>query len=308
MTMVAPRAGRLAGVVAAAVLTAVGAGTAGGTTATAAATAVATEAATDAAAVATTAATVATAGTTAAAGATDTAGTVGRAGAAATEGAAGTAGGAGAAQTAGRNDVRRGTGKTPAVVTSAAGGPVDAGGGASGGTGGGAGGAGGPGGASYSELHTAARFSPPMAFVPSLALTYDTSLVPAGARIEVEQRSDGGQGTTVLLRVSGVRAGHAFGTRVHTKACGADPAAAGGPYRHLIDPLRSPADPTYVDAQNEVWLDFTADAQGAGAAQAHHTWGFRSGQAGSVVILDRPGAGGVPVACFTVPFGAVSEG
>lgn len=172
----------------------------------------------------------------------------------------------------------------------------------------GAGDTGGPGEVNYSEVRTAARFSPPMAFVPSLALTYDTSTVPAGARIEVEQRSDSGQGTTVLLHVSGVRPGHAFGARVHTKPCGADPAAAGAPYQNLIDPLRSPTDPTYVNAQNEVWLDFTADAQGAGEAQAHHAWDFRSGQAGSVVILDRPDAGGAPVACFTVPFGAVSKG
>ncbi len=162
-------------------------------------------------------------------------------------------------------------------------------------------------GLNYFELRTAARFAPPTAFVPSLALTYRTSLVPAGARIEVEQRSSE-LGTTVRLHVSGVQPGHAFGAHVHTKPCAADPAAAGGHYQHRVDPVQPSTNPEYVDAQNEVWLDFTADVHGAGDAQARHSWGFRSGEARSVVIHEEPGTKGARVACFTVPFGSVSTG
>jgi Cu-Zn family superoxide dismutase len=156
------------------------------------------------------------------------------------------------------------------------------------------------------RLATAARFSPPGAFVPSLALTYDTQLVPAGARVEVEEHSVRGR-TTVRLRVSGVRPGHAFGAHVHGKPCGADPAAAGGHYQNRVDPVQPSTDPRYVNAQNEVWLDFTSDARGRGTARATHTWGFRDGEARSVVIHDEPGTKGARVACFTVPFGAVSR-
>jgi Cu-Zn family superoxide dismutase len=162
-------------------------------------------------------------------------------------------------------------------------------------------------GANYFQLRTAARFAPQTALVPSLALTYNVSLVPAGAGIEVEQRSSARE-TTVRVRVRGVRPGHVFGVHVHQKPCAADPAAAGGHYQHQVDPVQPSTNPDYVNPENEVWLDFTADARGAGSAQARHDWGFRSGQAGSVVIHDAPGTKGARVACFTVPFGAVSIG
>ncbi|GHH84408.1 hypothetical protein GCM10018793_48690 [Streptomyces sulfonofaciens] len=175
------------------------------------------------------------------------------------------------------------------------------GGGPAGGEGGGTGG-----GDSF-ELRTVAHFSPPSATVPSHALTYDKDLVPPGARIEVQQNSDR-RGTTVSLHVSGVRPGYAFGAHVHTKPCAKDPAAAGGHYQNRVDPVQPSTDPEYVNPQNEVWLDFTSDAHGAGEARAHHTWGFRSGQARSVVLHDEPGSKGARVACLTVPFGAVGGG
>ncbi|WP_374195994.1 superoxide dismutase family protein [Streptomyces sp. TS71-3] len=170
-----------------------------------------------------------------------------------------------------------------------------------------AGGGGGTSGGDSFELRTVAHFSPPSGTVPSNALTYDRNLVPPGTRIEVQQNSDR-RGTTVSLHVSGVRAGHAFGVHVHTKPCAADPAAAGGHYQNRVDPVQPSTDPAYVNAQNEVWLDFTADTRGKGEARAHHTWGFRSGQARSVVLHDEPGTKGARVACLTVPFGAVGGG
>lgn len=147
-------------------------------------------------------------------------------------------------------------------------------------------------------MRTDARFAPPAAFVPSAAVTYDMRLVPAAAWIQVSQHTTESGATTVRLRVTGVRPGHAYGVRVHRKPCGADPAAAGPPYRH--EPSTDPADDT---ADNEVRLDFTADGRGAGEASARHAWGFRQGEASSVVIHDAPGAHGARAACFTVPFG-----
>ncbi|MEU5362638.1 superoxide dismutase family protein [Streptomyces sp. NPDC005925] len=150
------------------------------------------------------------------------------------------------------------------------------------------------------SMRTAARFAPPTAFVPSAAVTYDNDLVPAGSGIEVRQemRTGGARTTTVRLRVTGLRPGHAYGAHVHREPCGADPAAAGGHYQH-----RPSGDPAAVNPRNEVWLDFTADGRGGGTASARHDWGFRRGQASSVVLHGAPGGSGVRVACFTVPFG-----
>ncbi|MCI3270017.1 superoxide dismutase family protein [Streptomyces cylindrosporus] len=156
----------------------------------------------------------------------------------------------------------------------------------------------GTGGAHGYWMRTDARFAPPSALVPSAAVTYDMALVPAAAWIEVSQRTEESGATTVKLRVDGLKPGHEYGVHVHQKPCAADPAAAGGHYQH-----EKGTDEAHVNAANEVWLDFTADDHGAGAASARHDWGFRQGEASSVVIHDMPGTHGTRVACFTVPFG-----
>ena len=164
---------------------------------------------------------------------------------------------------------------------------------------GGGDGAGGDGAGGYS-MRTDARFAPPGAFVPSAALTYDQELVPAAAWIEVEQRMSAGGATSVRLRVSGLKPGHAYGVHVHRNPCGADPAASGGHYQHVVS-----SEAHHVNAENEVWLDFTTDERGAGRARAEHSWGFRKGEAASVVLHDRPGSR-ERAGCFTVPFGWVA--
>ncbi|MEU3694118.1 superoxide dismutase family protein [Streptomyces griseoviridis] len=164
-----------------------------------------------------------------------------------------------------------------------------------------AGGAGGgvadAGGVQETAVRAEARFALPGADAAHPALTYDRDLVPPGSWIEVRQRTGGAGATTVRLRVRGLAPGHAYGAHVHRKPCGADPAAAGGHYQH-----RPSADPADAVPENEVWLDFTPDAGGEGRAVARHDWGFRAGEASSVVIHDRPGNSGSRVACFTVPF------
>ncbi|WP_312885674.1 hypothetical protein [Streptomyces physcomitrii] len=57
-----------------------------------------------------------------------------------------------------------------------------------------------------------------------------------------------------------------------------------------------------MNPHNEVWLDFTSDGHGEGFAAAHHQWGFRPGEANSVVIHQEPGGAGERLACFTGPF------
>lgn len=156
----------------------------------------------------------------------------------------------------------------------------------------------GTGGAHGYWMRTDAQFAPPTAFIPSAAVTYDMKLVPAAAWIEVGQRTEESGATAVRLRVAGLNPGHEYGVHVHQKPCAADPAAAGGHYQHK--PSTDPAD---VNADNEVWLDFTADGHGSGEARARHKWGFRQGEASSVVVHDMPGTHGARVACFTVPFG-----
>ncbi|MFE4717426.1 superoxide dismutase family protein [Streptomyces sp. NPDC056728] len=144
----------------------------------------------------------------------------------------------------------------------------------------------------------AARFSPPNAFVASRALTYDMNLVRAGARIEVVQR--GGHGR-VSVRVEGLAAGRAYGAHVHQGECGGDPVAAGGHYQYCEDPVQPSMDPACANPESEVWLGFTTDAHGAGAASARQSRELRSGEARSVVLHGMPGGAGARIACFTVP-------
>ncbi|MFB7930427.1 superoxide dismutase family protein [Streptomyces sp. NPDC056039] len=167
----------------------------------------------------------------------------------------------------------------------------------------------GPGGAGAVEGHVEgysvraeARFVAAGAAQGSAALTYDRGLVPVGSWIQVRQHTVPGGGTTVRLKVAGMKPGHAYGVHVHQKPCGVDPEAAGGHYQH-----RPSSDPHHVSPDNEVWLDFTADRRGAGAASARHEWGFRPGEASSVVIHDVPGGAGERAACFTVPFEPVDR-
>ncbi|MCX5533807.1 superoxide dismutase family protein [Streptomyces sp. NBC_00006] len=148
-------------------------------------------------------------------------------------------------------------------------------------------------------VRMAGHFSPPNAFVASSALTYDKALVPPASSIEVSQHGTDSSGMTVSMRVRGLVPGHKYGAHVHQKSCGADPEAAGGHYQNVVDPKR-------VTAENELWLDFTADAKGSGSAKVHKSWGLRHGGAGSIVIHDKPGASGDRVACFSVPFTSIS--
>lgn len=153
-------------------------------------------------------------------------------------------------------------------------------------------------------VREAPRFSPRNAFAVSPALTYDMKLVPAGARIEVVRR--GGRGrVSVSVRGEGPAAGRACGAHVQQGECGGIRPWWAGTYRRREDPVQPSTGPAHANPENEVWLGFTTDAHGAGAATARQSWEFRPGEAWSVVLRRRPGGAG---ARDRVLHGAVRSG
>ncbi|MZE78089.1 superoxide dismutase family protein [Streptomyces xinghaiensis] len=163
----------------------------------------------------------------------------------------------------------------------------------------------------FSRVSAASSFAPVPPHGLLNAVTYDTEAVPPGARIGVRQWTDP-EGTTVRLRVGGLEPGRAYGAHVHTRPCGAEPDSSGPHYQHRRDPEQPSTDPRYANPDNEVWLDFTTDEAGDGAAEARQDWNFRPGEARSVVLHEHTtatedgaaGTAGARLACFTVPFAA----
>ncbi|MFI1950830.1 superoxide dismutase family protein [Streptomyces xinghaiensis] len=163
----------------------------------------------------------------------------------------------------------------------------------------------------FSRVSAASSFAPVPPHGLANAVTYDTEAVPPGARIGVRQWTDP-EGTTVRLRVSGLEPGRAYGAHVHTRPCGAGPDSSGPHYQDRRDPEQPSTDPRYANPDNEVWLDFTTDEAGDGAAEARQDWNFRPGEARSVVLHEHhtatedgaAGTAGARLACFTVPFAA----
>ncbi|WP_232788995.1 superoxide dismutase family protein [Streptomyces odonnellii] len=171
------------------------------------------------------------------------------------------------------------------------------------------------------EVRAAGVFVPPSPARLATALTYDVKLVPVGARIAVVERVGDRAGghagreaadsaTDVRLGVSGLLPNRMYGAHVHTEPCGRTPEDAGPHYQNVKDPEQPSTDPAYANRENEVWLDFTTDSGGRAASESRHTWRFRPGGAGSVVIHEHgtattpgeAGTAGARLACLTVPF------
>lgn len=79
----------------------------------------------------------------------------------------------------------------------------------------------------------------------------------------------------------------------------------------MPDPVQPSVDPAHANPENEIWLDLTTDADGAGGATTTVPWGFESGRrARSVVVHAMPpatdpgraGTAGARAACITVAF------
>lgn len=156
------------------------------------------------------------------------------------------------------------------------------------------------------EVNTSATFTT----APSAAMTYSPELVPAGARGAVRARSGGGI-TTVMLAVRGLQPEQLYGAHVHTEPCGTQPEDAGPRFQRTIDPDQPSVDPHYANPENEIWLDLTTDATGAGSAETTVAWEFPDDRRpGSVLIHatgtnTEPGVAGTAgahAACITVEF------
>jgi Cu-Zn family superoxide dismutase len=140
-------------------------------------------------------------------------------------------------------------------------------------------------------------------------ITYDVARIPVGAKLSTGSSVENGQ-TTVELKVSGLLPDTKYGSHVHTKPCGAKPADSGPHYQNAKDPVSPSVDPQFANAQNEIWLDFTTDAQGAATGRATVRWEFRKGEANSVVVHaahtstehGKAGTAGDRLACLTAAF------
>jgi superoxide dismutase, Cu-Zn family len=176
------------------------------------------------------------------------------------------------------------------------------------------------------------------------AITYDPRIVPVGATAQVTTGRVA-TGITVRLAVTGMLPRRTYGAHLHTKPCTPHPSAAGPHYQHEQSPTPSgptpapskqasakpapsttapaepapstPApstaagpDPAYANPENEVWLDFTADREGAATATAVQEWAFDELTPPRSVIVHmtrtrtEPGLAGTAgerVACLTLP-------
>jgi|SRR5690606_34434948 Cu-Zn family superoxide dismutase len=131
------------------------------------------------------------------------------------------------------------------------------------------------------------------------AIAYDRKLVPGGAQASLTAESSGGQTITSLV-VEGLRPGRAYGAHLHTQPCGRTGDAAGPHYQHRSG---------QASADNEIWLDFKTDADGAGRATARHPWSIDpANPPRSLVLHAEPtkstgpeaGSAGDRIACLTL--------
>jgi superoxide dismutase, Cu-Zn family len=145
---------------------------------------------------------------------------------------------------------------------------------------------------------------------PGAVVTYDEALVPVGATAAVDETVAGGS-TTVTLDVAGLVPNRQYGAHAHVNPCGAAGKDAGPHFQLTRDPVTPSVDPAYANPQNEIWLDFTTNGQGAGRTTSTVAWEFPADRrAKSVIIHTMPtatepgkaGTAGDRAACVTVAF------
>ncbi|MCE3554785.1 superoxide dismutase family protein [Pseudonocardia sp. RS11V-5] len=143
------------------------------------------------------------------------------------------------------------------------------------------------------------------------AITYNPELVPAGATAKVTSSTEG-TSSTVTLAVTGLVPNRTYGSHAHQKPCGPAAADSGAHFQHVPDPVSPSVDPAYANPQNEVWLDFTTDAQGAASVTATQAqWAFTAQAAPQSVVIHamrtatepgKAGTAGDRIGCVTVDF------
>jgi len=123
------------------------------------------------------------------------------------------------------------------------------------------------------------------------------------ARAAAEAYDVGGK-LRIDLVVEGFPADRTFGSHLHRLPCD-DPNKAGGHYQNMPFPADGMAtDPTYANATNEAWLDFTTDAAGAGETVLTVNWIPRAGEAKAIIIHNQAsgvgGVSGAKLACLPI--------
>ncbi|MCF7549246.1 superoxide dismutase family protein [Pseudonocardia sp. WMMC193] len=144
-----------------------------------------------------------------------------------------------------------------------------------------------------------------------VALTYDPELVPEGATARVTGETTDAT-STITLAVTGLLPNRTYGAHAHQKACGPAAADSGPHFQHAADPVTPSVDPAFANPANEVWLDFTTDASGAGSVTATQAeWAFTPDRAAQSVVVHekatateagKAGTAGDRVGCVTVDF------
>lgn len=123
--------------------------------------------------------------------------------------------------------------------------------------------------------------------------------IGANASVHVVVNHGAGGKTLVNLHVDGLPADRSFGAHLHRDSCATN---FGGPHYQAPDPTVPVA--ANADADHEVWLDFTTNAQGRGRALAAVPFEVQSG-ARAVVIHQAAhtmtgGTAGPRLACIDV--------
>jgi superoxide dismutase, Cu-Zn family len=159
---------------------------------------------------------------------------------------------------------------------------------------------------SQSAIDVAATFA-----TQGMALTYDPELVPEGATARVSGETTDTT-STVTLAVTGLLPNRTYGAHAHQKPCGPAAADSGAHFQHEADPVTPSVDPAFANPENEMWLDFTTDAQGAGSVTATQAqWAFTPGHAAQSVVVHekatateagKAGTAGDRAGCVTVDF------
>jgi Cu/Zn superoxide dismutase len=118
--------------------------------------------------------------------------------------------------------------------------------------------------AAAAGLTVAASAAPAQVFRGGLVDLSTTTADPFGNASAHLVMTPNAHGTLFHLRVEGIdptAAGHSYGAHLHAGPCVAGDGTAAGPHYNV-----STTTPPLVSDQTEVWLDFTATADGTGAA------------------------------------------
>ncbi|MDA0567010.1 superoxide dismutase family protein [Streptomonospora sp. S1-112] len=140
------------------------------------------------------------------------------------------------------------------------------------------------------------------------AVTYDDQAVPEGASVEASATRNGAE-TEFVLAVNGLEPDREFGAHLHTEPCGENPDDSGPHYQDEPAAEDAANDPEYANDDNEVWLDFTTDAEGTATADTDVDWQVRPGEGNSIVIHEHhtmteeghAGEAGDRLACVNFP-------